>query len=102
MLVPVIIPYTKGFDSRNAFLTDMTNRFIFLSSKEELAVPIIKHYYFFTNYLFLQNHTSVACCGTNITNHDCSLFASVHKITLNEGLQPYVYFVEQCGLLQKM
>jgi hypothetical protein len=38
----------------------------------------------------------------NITDHDYSLFTSVHKITLNEGLRTYVYFVEQCGLIQKM
>jgi len=99
IIVPVIIPYTKLFDSRNAFLTDMTNRFIFLSSKEELAVPNIKRYYFLTNYSFLQSHATVACCGKNITKHDCSLFTSVQKITLNEGLQPYVNFVEQYGLL---
>jgi hypothetical protein len=101
-LVPVIIPYTKRFDSINAFLTYTSNSFIFLSSKEELAVSIIKHYYFFTNYTFLQSHAFVACCDMNVTNHDYSLFTSVHKITLNEGLQLYVYFVEQCGLLQKM
>ena len=38
MLFPVIILYTKRFDSRKAFLTDKTNRFIFLSYKEELAI----------------------------------------------------------------
>jgi hypothetical protein len=90
MLVPVIIPYNKRFDYRNAFQTDMMNRFIFLFIKEEFAVPIIKHYYCYTNYPFLQSHASVACCGMNITNHDYSLFKSVYKITLNEGLQPYL------------
>jgi hypothetical protein len=92
-----VIIYVTFLRFINTSRNDKTSRITsFFYNQEIISVQVfVKNSAIVINFPFLQCHSSVSCCNANLTSNIRLLLIFVHKISQNEGLLTFSYFVEK-------